>query len=78
MNAGKDVTVLTREDVFGFDEFHIRGREATRELAQLAKIGKGTGRNLGLGIVQHLSDTFTVENQGTSLIFDFQITPEKQ
>jgi SAM-dependent methyltransferase len=46
--AGKDITALSREDVFAFDEFHIRGREATRELAQLAKIGQGM-RTLDLG-----------------------------
>lgn len=39
--AGKDITALTREDVFAFDEFHIRGREATRDLAKLAKLQQG-------------------------------------
>ena len=51
MNAGKDTTALSREDVFGFDEFHIRGREATRELAQLAKLGKNMkALDLGCGL----------------------------
>lgn len=35
------------------------------------------GRQLGLGIVQHLSDDFNVANKGTSLIFDFYLVPEK-
>lgn len=34
------------------------------------------GRQLGLGIVQHLSDEFNIENKGTSLVFDFYITPQ--
>ena len=37
--AGKDVDALTREDIASFDEFHIRGLEATRELAELAAVG---------------------------------------
>ncbi len=45
---------------------------------RLVKPGRETGNNLGLGIVQHLSDNFSIENQGTSLVFDFQIKPGKQ
>lgn len=37
-DAGMDVDALTRDDITTFDEFHIRGREATRELANLAEI----------------------------------------
>ncbi|WP_254766014.1 class I SAM-dependent methyltransferase [Salinilacihabitans rarus] len=36
--AGKDVDTLTREDIASFDEFHIRGLEATREVANLAEV----------------------------------------
>ncbi len=32
--AGKDITCLTPEDLAPVDEFHIRGREATLELAE--------------------------------------------
>jgi SAM-dependent methyltransferase len=49
--AGKNVKALTREDIFTFDEFHIRGREATRDLAKLAKLGKGDkALDLGCGL----------------------------
>lgn len=34
--AGRDPDSPERDDVAGFDEFHIRGREATRELGRLA------------------------------------------
>lgn len=36
--AGKDIDSLSRDDVAGFEEFHIRGRDATRELARLADL----------------------------------------
>ena len=39
--AGKDIKALTRDDIAPFDEFHIRGREATRELARLAESHNG-------------------------------------
>src|SRR3954463_8268659 len=34
--AGKNVDALTPADLAPVDEFHIRGKEATRELARLA------------------------------------------
>jgi SAM-dependent methyltransferase len=37
-NAGKDVDNLKPEDLATFDEFHIRGREATLELARAAAL----------------------------------------
>ncbi|MGD2253528.1 MAG: methyltransferase domain-containing protein [Anaerolineales bacterium] len=39
--AGKDIQSLTRDDVRTFEEFHLRGRGATRELARLAKLQPG-------------------------------------
>lgn len=35
------------------------------------------GRQLGLGIVHHLSDKFLIENKGTSVVFDFYVNPEQ-
>lgn len=40
-DAGKDTDQLTRDDITTFDEFHIKGRDATRELATLADIDRG-------------------------------------
>lgn len=40
-DAGKDIDQLTRDDITTFDEFHIKGRDATRELATLADIDRG-------------------------------------
>ena len=36
--AGKDIDALTRADIASIDEFHIRGLEATREVADIAGI----------------------------------------
>lgn len=49
--AGKDVNALTRDDIASFDEFHIRGRKATRELAHLADLKPGMKvLDIGCGI----------------------------
>jgi ubiquinone/menaquinone biosynthesis C-methylase UbiE len=40
--AGKDPDDLTTEDLAPVDQFHIRGREATLELAHRARITSGT------------------------------------
>lgn len=42
---------------------------------RLQEIGQSGSQHLGLGIIQHLSDDFQLENKGTSLIFDFEIKP---
>jgi FixJ family two-component response regulator/anti-sigma regulatory factor (Ser/Thr protein kinase) len=42
---------------------------------RLEEIGGQAGKHLGLGIIQHLSDDFHIENKGTSLVFDFEINP---
>lgn len=42
---------------------------------RLEEINTATGKHLGLGIIQHLSDEFHIENKGTSLVFDFEINP---
>lgn len=46
--AGKNVEALTRDDISSFDAFHIRGLEATRELADIAEI-EGHFRVLDVG-----------------------------
>jgi len=47
-NAGKDLNRLTPEDLAPIDEFHIRGRAATLELAQAASVDS-TKRVLDVG-----------------------------
>ena len=38
LKLGKDIDALTQDDLLTVDEFHIRGREATTELAALANV----------------------------------------
>ncbi len=52
------------------------GRGHSFDLNQrMRQISAASGRHLGLGIIQHLSDQFEIENKGTSLVFDFEISP---
>ena len=39
--AGKNIKTLDRQDCVTFEEFHLRGRNATRELAKLADLQPG-------------------------------------
>jgi CheY-like chemotaxis protein/anti-sigma regulatory factor (Ser/Thr protein kinase) len=52
------------------------GRGHTFDLKKrLDEMGHKRAQHLGLGIIQHLSDEFHLENKGTSLVFDFEISP---
>ena len=42
----------------------------------LEDAGAQIGKHLGLGIINHLSHNFRIENRGTSLLFDFLVNPE--
>ena len=49
--AGKDLNALTRNDLVPFEEFHLRGRAATMELASAAGLSEGmTVLDVGSGI----------------------------
>ncbi len=49
--VGKDVDNLDRGDLYVFDEFHIRGRQATREMAQLVSpLAQKKVLDIGCGI----------------------------
>ena len=49
--AGKDLNALTRNDLAPFEEFHLRGRAATMELANLAGLSEGMAvLDVGSGI----------------------------
>lgn len=45
-------------------------------VTRVREMENGAGAHMGLGIIQHLSDDFDIQNKGTSLIFDFYINPE--
>lgn len=77
---GKRLEDLTRDDIASFDEFHIRGREATRELARLADLRDGlTVLDLGCGVggaARTLAAEFGCKITGVDLVEDYCRTAE--
>jgi sigma-B regulation protein RsbU (phosphoserine phosphatase) len=54
------------------------GKGHTFNLEQrLEELKEEAGLHLGLGIIHHLSDDLLIDNDGTTLVFDFVIAPEK-
>jgi SAM-dependent methyltransferase len=73
--AGVDVHALTPDDLAPLDEFHIRGREATDELAELATLAAGervldVGCGLG-GTARHLAARYGVHAIGVDLTSEY-------
>jgi SAM-dependent methyltransferase len=73
--AGKDVTRLTLEDLAPVDEFHIRGRTATAELASGLGLGPGMRvLDVGCGIggpSRYVAATFDCHVLGIDLTEEF-------
>jgi len=73
--AGKDIEALNVEDLAPVDEFHTRGRSATRELAELAGLEPGTrvldvGSGLG-GPARFLAASYGCDVTGIDLQPEF-------
>lgn len=73
--AGKDTDQLTRDDIATFDEFHIRGRDATRELAHFAEFSDGArvldvGSGVG-GPARTLAAEFDCHVTGIDLVEEY-------
>ncbi|WP_254863703.1 SAM-dependent methyltransferase [Halovivax gelatinilyticus] len=73
--AGTDPASLTRDDVTAVDEFHIKGREATRELAELAEFSAGsTVLDVGSGVggpARTLAAEFDCRVTGIDLVDEY-------
>lgn len=73
--AGKDTSALTRDDLVAFEEIHIRGRAATRELAQLAALPEGARvLDIGCGIggpARTLAAEFGLNVEGVDLTEEY-------
>ena len=72
---GKDLDALTPEDLAPVDGFHIRGREATEELAKLLETGNverilDVGSGLG-GSCRFLAARFECETVGVDLTEEY-------
>ncbi len=73
--AGKDLDKLTIDDLAPVDEFHIRGRQATEELAEWANIQSGqcvldVGCGLG-GTSRYLADSRSCNVIGIDLTEEY-------
>jgi SAM-dependent methyltransferase len=73
--AGKGAGGLQREDLASFEEFHLRARRATRELAQLADLQPGMrvldiGSGVG-GPSRTLADEFGCRLMGIDLSWEY-------
>jgi ubiquinone/menaquinone biosynthesis C-methylase UbiE len=73
--AGLDPDELSADDLAAVDEFHIRGRQATEELAELAGLTAGervldVGCGLG-GTARYLAACYGVEVTGVDLTAEY-------
>lgn len=69
--AGKDLNSLKADDLMPVDEFHTRGRQATREMAELVNL-KSTDRVLDVGCglggtARHLAEEYECHVTGIDL-----------
>ena len=74
-SAGKNVERLTRQDLVTFEEFHLRGRNATRELAQHAGLRPGmrildVGSGVG-GPARTLADEYGCNVAGIDIVWGY-------
>jgi ubiquinone/menaquinone biosynthesis C-methylase UbiE len=79
--AGKDINSLTVDDLIPIDEFHTRGRKATREVAELSNIKASdlvldVGCGLG-GTARYLAEQYRCKVKGIDLTQEYILAGTK-
>ncbi len=77
---GKVPGNITREDIAGVDEFHVRGAEVSRELAASVDLTDRTVLDIGCGLggpCRMLADTYNCRVTGIDLSAEFIRTASK-
>ena len=68
--TGADINKVSRKDISGVDEFHVRGAAVSRELAEIANIHNAKVLDIGCGIggpCRMLADEFSCDTIGIDL-----------
>ncbi|MDO9256135.1 MAG: methyltransferase domain-containing protein [Bacteroidales bacterium] len=77
---GIDPDIITRNDLNGVDEFHVRGAEVSREIAKEINLDGSQVLDVGCGIggpARMLADEFNCEVTGIDMSHEFILTARK-
>lgn len=77
---GVDLHNVSRKDIAGADEFHVRGAKISRELAEIANIHNAKVLDIGCGIggpCRMLADEFNCETLGIDLSKEYVDTANR-
>ena len=77
---GIDPENITRSDLSGVDEFHVRGAEVSREIAKEINLSKCRVLDVGCGIggpARMLADEFNCDVTGIDMSHEFILTARK-
>lgn len=75
-----DLNNVTRKDIAGVDEFHVRGAEISRELAKIANINNSRLLDIGCGIggpCRMLADEFNCDTVGIDISKEYVATASR-
>ena len=75
-----DLNSVTRKDIAGVDEFHVRGAEVSRELAKIVNINNSRLLDIGCGIggpCRMLADEFTCDAVGIDISKEYVATASR-
>ena len=76
----KDLENITREDIAGVDEFHVRGAAVSKELAESIDLNNKSVLDIGCGLggpCRMLAETYNCTTSGVDLSTEYIRTAEK-